>query len=344
LLFALALALAAAQPIQPPAPSPAASALPACAAEAVSVSGKALPALPIAADRRPVLEANLARAAAEFAARPGDPDAIIWLGRRTAYLNCFREAIAIFSSGIEKHPEDIRLYRHRGHRYISLREFGRAVADLEKAARLIEDKHIPDQVEPDGDPNPLSVPTSTTHFNVYYHLGLARYLEGDFEGAARAYRECMKYSQGSDDRLVATSDWLYMTLRRLGRADEAAAVLAPITAGLQVLENKAYWHRLLMYKGEKRPEELLGPKDDPVDLATYGYGVGNWHLYNGQPGRAREIFEKVVAGPQWNAFGYIGAEVELARIRMRFWTPPTLPTGITMRPPGLICSSSAGGM
>jgi hypothetical protein len=70
-----------------------------------------------------------------------------------------------------------------------------------------------------------------------------------------------------------------------------------------------------MYKGEKRPEELLGPKDDPVDLATYGYGVGNWHLYNGQPGRAREIFEKVVAGPQWNAFGYIGAEVELARMK-----------------------------
>jgi len=311
LLFALA--LAAAQTLRPPAPT--AGSRPGCAAEAVSLSGKALPALPIAADRRPVLEANLARAAAEFAARTDDADAITWLGRRTAYLNCFREAIAIFSRGIEKHPEDIRLYRHRGHRYISLREFDRAVADLEKAARLIEERHIPDQVEPDGDPNPQNVPTSTTHFNVYYHLGLARYLKGDFEGAARAYRECMKYSQGSDDRLVATSDGLYMTLRRLGRAGEAAAVLAPITAGLQVLENKAYWNRLLMYKGEKKPEELLGPEDDPVDLATYGYGVGNWHLYNGQPGRAREIFEKVVAGPQWNAFGYIGAEVELARMK-----------------------------
>ena len=303
LLFALAPALAAASTLP----------VTTCAAETVSLSGKALPSLPIAADRRPVLEANLARAAAEFAARTGDADAIIWLGRRTAYLNCFREAIAIFSRGIEKHPEDIRLYRHRGHRYITLREFDQAVADLEKAARLIEEKHIPDEVEPDGDPNPQNVPTSTTHFNVYYHLGLARYLKGDFEGAARAYRECMKYSQGSGDRLVATSDWLYMTLRRLGRADEAAAVLAPITARLEVLENKAYWNRLLMYKGEKKPEELLGPKDDPVDLATYGYGVANWHLYNGEPGRAREIFEKVVAGPQWNAFGYIAAEVELAR-------------------------------
>ena len=306
LLLALALA---------PVPALAATQAPPCGAEAVSVTGKALPPLPIAADRRPVLEANLARAAAEFAARTDDADAIIWLGRRTAYLNCFREAIAIFSRGIERHPEDIRLYRHRGHRYITLREFDKAAADLEKAARLIGEKRLPDQVEPDGDPNPLGVPTSTSHFNVYYHLGLARYLQGDFEGAARAYRECMKYSQRSDDRLVATSDWLYMTLRRLGRAEEAAAVLAPITAKLEVLENKAYWNRLLMYKGEKRPEELLGPKDDPVDLATYGYGVANWHLYNGERERAREIFEKVVAGPQWNAFGYVAAEVELARLK-----------------------------
>jgi tetratricopeptide (TPR) repeat protein len=305
LLLALALA---------PVPALAATPTPPCGAEAVSVTGKALAPLSIAADRRPVLEANLARAAAEFAGRTDDADAIIWLGRRTAYLNCFREAIAIFSRGIEKHPEDIRLYRHRGHRYITLREFDKAVADLEKAARLIEEKRIPDQVEPDGDPNPLSVPTSTSHFNVYYHLGLARYLQGDFEAATRAYRECMKYSQRSDDRLVATSDWLYMTLRRLGRADEAAAVLVPITAKLEVLENKAYWNRLLMYEREKRPEELLGPKDDPVDLATYGYGVANWYLYNGERERAREIFEKVVAGPQWNAFGYIAAEVELARL------------------------------
>lgn len=144
-VLALAPALAAAQPLEPPLPPRAASSLPACGAEAVSLSGKALPSLPIAADRRPVLEANLARAAAEFAAQTDDADAILWLGRRTAYLNCFREAIAIFSRGIEKHPEDIRLYRHRGHRYISLREFDNAVADLEKAARLIEEKHIPDQ-------------------------------------------------------------------------------------------------------------------------------------------------------------------------------------------------------
>ena len=285
------------------------------APEATSVSGRPLYAPPIAAERGKALEENLARAAADFAKRPDDVEAIIWLGRRTAYVNRFRDAINIFTRGIARHPDDIRLYRHRGHRYISVRDFDKAIADLKRATRLIAEKNIPDQVEPDGDPNPQNTPTSTSHFNIWYHLGLAYYLEGDFENAARAYRECMKYSEGSDDRLVATSDWLYMTLRRLGRKAEADEVLKPITQELEVIENASYWNRLLMYKGRKTPEELLGPKDDPVDLATYGYGVGNWYLYTGREDRAREVFQRVVAGPQWNAFGYIAAEVDLARMK-----------------------------
>jgi tetratricopeptide (TPR) repeat protein len=292
---------------------PAATASP--APEATSVAGRPLHAPPIAAGRRKALEENLARATAAFDENPDDVEAIIWLGRRTAYLNRFRDAIAVFTRGIARHPGDIRLYRHRGHRYITVREFDKAISDLERATRLIAEKGIPDQVEPDGDPNPQNVPTSTSHFNVWYHLGLAYYLVGDFENAARAYRECMKYSQGSDDRLVATSDWLYMTLRRLGRKAEAGELLKPITPELKVIENASYWNRLLMYKGLKTPEELLGPKDDPVDLATYGYGVGNWYLYTGQVDRAREVFRRVVSGPQWNAFGHIAAEVELARMK-----------------------------
>jgi hypothetical protein len=71
-------------------------------------------------------------------------------------------------------------------------------------------------------------------------------------------------------------------------------------------------------KGERKPKELLvGSGDDRVNLATYGYGVGNWHLYNGELDKARVIFEKVVQGPQWQAFGFIAAEVELARIKRK---------------------------
>jgi dipeptidyl aminopeptidase/acylaminoacyl peptidase len=285
-------------------------------APAMSLLGTPLYPPEIPPDRRDTLDANLALAQAELDKKPDDADAIIWLGRRQAYLGRFRDAVATFTRGIEKHPEDIRLYRHRGHRYITLREFDKAIADLRRAADLIESRHIPEQPEPDGAPSgPGLLPTSSTHFNVYYHLGLAHYLKGEFDQALAAYRECMKYSTASDDRRVATSDWLYMTLRRLGRNDEAAEVLRPITKDLKVADNQSYFNRLLMYKGEKSPEELLGPRQDGVELATYGYGVGNWYLVNGDKPRAVEVFRKVVAGPQWPAFGFIAAEADLARMR-----------------------------
>ena len=51
-----------------------------------------------------------------------------------------------------------------------------------------------------------------------------------------------------------------------------------------------------------------------LDLATQGYGVGNWYLYNGEEDEARRIFEHVLSGDYWAAFGYIAAEAELVRM------------------------------
>ena len=85
----------------------------------------------------------------------------IWLGRWTAYGGDFREAIRIFSNGILEFPGDARLYRHRGHRYVSIREFDRAINDFETALELRKGKE--DQVEPDGQPNSRNIPVSTLH-------------------------------------------------------------------------------------------------------------------------------------------------------------------------------------
>lgn len=127
-----------------------------------------------------------------------------------------------------------------------------------------------------------------------------------------AWLECLEVS-ANDDMQVATRDWLYMTYRRLGRDGEAARVLEPVHADMEILENHAYHQRLLMYKGEIDPDSLLDvDSDDPVQVATYGYGVGNWHLYNGDTTRASEIFRRILERPNWAAFGYIAAEAELA--------------------------------
>ena len=253
-------------------------------------------------------EAKATEATATFRADPNDPDKLIWWGRRRAYLGHYREAVQIYTRGVAQHPEDARMLRHRGHRYITLRSFDAAIADFERAEELIDGR--PDEIEPDGLPNARNQPTGTLHFNIYYHLGLARYLQGDFEGAADAYAKCMKVSN-NPDALCATSHWFYMTLRRLGRDAEAETLLEPIRADLDVIENHGYHHLLLMYKGERSPEEVMGGDKDAIQSATVAYGVARWHDTNGRSDQARELYQRIVEGPQWAAFGHIAAEAEL---------------------------------
>src|SRR5262245_1918036 len=280
--------------------------------EAVSLSGKPLFSAPPTGEQKTRLEADLAKAQADFDRDPANADSAIWLGRRLAYLGRFNDAIKVYSQGIERHPNEARLYRHRGHRYITIRKFDLALADLARASQLIAGRN--DEIEPDGAPNRAGIPRSTLQSNIWYHLGLAQYLTGDFNAALASYREGMKVSRVNDDMLVATSDWLYMTLRRLKRDDEARQVLEPIRDKMDILENTAYHARLLMYKGARTADSVLNLNTaDDVQIATQGYGVGNWYLVNGDARKAREIFERVVAGNAWQAFGWIAAEADLRR-------------------------------
>ena len=282
--------------------------------EAKGLDGRSFFPVELSADSKKRLDDSLATATADFVKNPDNADNIIWVGRRLSYLSRFREAIDVFSRGLTKFPNDARLLRHRGHRYVSTRQFDKAIVDFDKAAKLMAGK--PNEGEPDGAPGRRPSPSATLKFNIYYHLGLAHYLKGDFAKALVAYRECMKYSTDNDDSLVATSDWLYMTLRRLGQKAEADKVLEPIKEGMNVLDNAAYYHRLLMYKGLRKPEDVLGSDEqDPLQIATQGYGVGNFYLVNGDTERAKAIFKRVVASSQWAAFGFLAAEADLARLK-----------------------------
>lgn len=280
--------------------------------EATSLSGKPL-YRPATIPNQQKLEADLAQAEKDLAAKPNDAEAMIWVGRRLGYLWRFNDAIAMFSKGIAAHPDHPKFYRHRGHRYITIRQFAKAEADFEKAAQLFKGK--PDEIEPDGAPNPAGKPRSTLQFNTWYHLGLARYLQGSYAKAYDAYVECMKVST-NDDSIAATSDWMWMTLMRLNRKAEAAKVLARITPKMDILENGSYHRRLLMYKGLDKPEALLDTaKADDTTIATQGYGVGNYYDVTGDMKKAREVFEKVTSGGGWNAFGYVAAEADLQRMK-----------------------------
>lgn len=285
------------------------------APETLSLLGDTLVAPPLPDSTRALYARQLVRAQNDFDHAPEEISNIIWLGRRTAYLGRFRDAVAIYTNGLRRYPDEPRLLRHRGHRYITLRVFDLAVSDLERADRLTAKRA--DETEPDGLPNARNIPTGTLKFNIRYHLGLAYYLQGDFAAARRIYRECLRVSTNADMR-CATSHWLYMTLRRLGRDAEARAVLRPIRRDMEVIENRSYHRLLLFYKGELPADSLWAPgRGEPaaLDDATAGYGIGNWHLYNGRPAAAESLFVRVVHGPQWPAFGHIAAEAELRRLR-----------------------------
>ncbi len=284
-------------------------------AEAVSKLGIPLLAQDPAPDARARLQKDLEAAEAAFLKTPDDVDTIVRLGRRLSALGRYREATEVYTRGLARYPLDPRLLRFRGHRYITLRDYDKAVADLTRAADLTRGK--PDQ--PDGDPpaGPLAGASSTLQYSIYYHLGLAHYLRGDFARALPAYRECLRVARGNDDRVVAVTDWLYLTLRRLGKDEEAQKLLPADLAALNIQENQLYRNRLRMYRGELQPDDLLRTGGDDVGLATYGYAVGTWYLLAGEKDRARAAYTRVVEGRAWPAFGFAAAEAELVRLRAR---------------------------
>ncbi|WP_143962395.1 tetratricopeptide repeat protein [Litoribacter populi] len=241
---------------------------------------------------------------------------LIWVGRREAYLGRHDLAIQTFTKASEKFPQSYEALRHRGHRYISIREFEKAVADLNEASKLMEGEEI--QIEEDGIPNKLNKPLSSVQFNIWYHLGLAHYLMNDYDKALLAYQKCMEVSV-NDDLKVATLDWYYMTLMKLGRESEANELLDHVHADMEIIENDAYHTRLMMYKGQVDEDDLisgdLNSDQGKLQYVTQGYGLGNHYLRQGQVQEATETFMRVMKTNYWSAFGYIASEMELAKLK-----------------------------
>jgi tetratricopeptide (TPR) repeat protein len=232
----------------------------------------------------------IARAQSALAADPRNVDKIIALGVAQSGARQFREAIATFTRGLEIDPNNAMLYRWRGHRYLSVREFDRALADLTKGAQI-----------------------DSTIYGIWYHLGIVKYLRGDFAGAAGAFARAQPRAPEAGE-LAGSTDWLWMSLSRAGRAAEAKAMLDRRPDSLPIAN--AYAQRLKLYRGLIQPNEVLTPADTAdVQIATLSYGIGNWYLVRGDTARAREWFARSVASGGWPGFGFIVSEVELKRLK-----------------------------
>lgn len=259
----------------------------------------------------PATLAKLQSAKQAYERDPDNVDNIVWYGRRMGYTGDYRQAIAIFSEGVDSHPGEPRFYLHRGHRLISIREYEAAVRDFEEALSLVQGRD--DIVEQDGIPNAMNKPVSSLHSNIRYHLGLAYYLLGRLDEAANIYQAEVDVA-ANDDTLAAATHWYYMTLRLLGREDDARRLLEPINSDMEVIEAQIYLDLCLLYNGEMSVEDIVGGgvADGQVGAGTL-YGIANWYAYNGNLEKAEEHLRQIVAGDGWSSFGFIAAEADLAR-------------------------------
>ena len=248
----------------------------------------------------------------QFEASPNSVDSLIWYGRRTAYLRHFQKAIFIYTEGIKKFPDEARLYRHRGHRYISVREYDKAIQDFKKGVALMKDK--PDQIELDGIPNARNTPISTLKGNIWYHLGLAYYLKGDLKNALWAYQQ-RETVNTNDDNLVSEGHWLYMIQKRMGLDEEAMASMESIDEEMDIIENVNYHKMCLFYKGLLTMEDLKIKGDGSSSDDVFLYGLGNWHLYQQKDtAKAKMYFRRLLDEGNKYSFAYLAAESDWNRL------------------------------
>ena len=234
----------------------------------------------------------VARALDSLAKDPNSVSKIIALGVAQSGARQFREAIETFSKGLAIAPNDPMLYRWRGHRYLSVREFDRALADLQKGYAL-----------------------DSTNYGVLYHLGIVRFARGEYNEAARLFAMALPLAPNAGEQ-GGSVDWRWMALMRAGRTADAKAHLdrRPDTQP----NNNAYASRIKLYRGEITPDQLITPADTAdVQASTLNYGLGNWYLVRGDTANARAAFERSIKAGGWPGFGFILSEIELRRLAKR---------------------------
>ncbi len=251
----------------------------------VSAAGKKYFALPDS-------QGQVAEAQKKLDADPKNVALLIALGDAHAVIWNHREAIRTYDRAFALDPKNATLHQQRGHRYLSIREFAKARADLEKAAAM--------------DPKLLGA---------WYYLGVLDYVEGRFDNAAADFEKNLALQDNEVTKGIGTVDWLYMSYRRGKQDEKAKALLARVTPDLKIEGNpRLYFNRTLFYKGLKTEDELLAAAASDVERTTLSYGIGNFHLVNGDRKKARESMEKSVGTTAWVALAFIAAERDLLRL------------------------------
>ena len=217
----------------------------------------------------------------------------------------YREALETCARGLQIAPQTAAFYVERGHREVALQQFAATIADMNRAIAI--DPSIGD---------------------IYYHLGLAHYFRGEFAQAAEAFQKSVNIakSKGAEgtDGVTNSTNWLYASLRRAGKKDEAAKALEAVPPEVTTKDahSQVYLNLVRFYQGKMKDSEVVEPEpprdghvylEPELKFDTSAYQVGNWYLYNGNLAKARGYFERIAKGGVWITWGFVGAQVELAK-------------------------------
>lgn len=234
-------------------------------------------------------------------AAPNDPALLLKLAQAHAAVWQEREAVETCTRALAIAPDNADLYLERGHRELPLREFTAARTDLERAVAI--------------DPKKV---------DAYYHLGLAHYFLGDFAKSADAFQHAVDLAPDTDSRINSTN-WLYASSRRANRKQEAARAIGQITPEMKNTADHTvfYLNLVRFFQGRMQESQALPPEppagntdmETELRFDTVAYGIGNWHLYNNDPAKARDYFRRVAKGHVWITWGFVGAETELAKAK-----------------------------
>jgi tetratricopeptide (TPR) repeat protein len=265
--------------------------------QSVSLAGNALFALK---DK----DGLVAKAEKAFAAKPEDANLLLAAGRQSDALLRYQDSTFIYGRGIEKFPKDWRFLRYRGHRFISLRKFPEAIADLESARKMSSDS-----------------------FDVAYYLGLAYYFNGQHDKAVEEFTRCQGQMKGGGQLsgarlcadmkedaslLVPMQYWHYLALRRAGKMEAAKDYLKPISPMIDLKANKPYHDALLFFKGVKEINEMLaGASEGNRDYLTRSSGAASFLFTAGERGQACSIWQRITMDSNWDHLGVILAESEV---------------------------------
>jgi hypothetical protein len=101
-----------------------------------------------------------------------------------------------------------------------------------------------------------------------------------------------------------------------GQKAEGEKLLKNFSTDAKADKEQAYFRRILLYKGEVKPADILDESKSPeqwsIQETTRAYGLANWYGWQGDKKKAQELYSKILnATNSWPAFAYLASEVEM---------------------------------